>query len=349
MHVHIGHHFYGAGNFGDDIMLAGFLTALFDKDVKIHLTCCTPFDIESQRRRFPEIEWLPYTSEARQSAIKASHAWLGLGDTPFQSDSGPWFVQHLAEEAAWCRKYAVPMWFLGVGVNNQEVFDLYETQFLLSRVEGIWARDAASANSISQYFPKSRVAIGSDLANIYLRKQCVNTDKVAKSGVGICLHFEDPSKFDLPTLEAAILSLHDASVAWLIQEVREFDFSEKRLLKQFSKVLQQRLDLREPNYSTASIEELFRVWGDCDIVVSSRYHAALIQAWRGSRVAIIARNDKLRGLAEQIGCLPIENLTHADALGHAIAAATKADSMLLSSLADLAESSVSGWMIAAGV
>ena len=52
MRVHIGHHFYGAGNFGDDIMLAGFLTALFDKDVKIHLTCCTPFDIESQRQSF---------------------------------------------------------------------------------------------------------------------------------------------------------------------------------------------------------------------------------------------------------------------------------------------------------
>jgi polysaccharide pyruvyl transferase WcaK-like protein len=30
--------FYGAGNFGDDIMLAGFLTVLSDKDVKIHLT-----------------------------------------------------------------------------------------------------------------------------------------------------------------------------------------------------------------------------------------------------------------------------------------------------------------------
>ncbi len=349
MRVHIGHHFYGAGNFGDDIMLAGFLTALSDKEVKIHLTCCTPFDIESQRQRFPEVEWLSYTPEARQSAIKASHAWLGLGDTPFQSDCGPWFVQHLAEEAAWCRKHAVPMWFLGVGVNNQEVFDLPETQFLLSRVEGIWTRDASSANSISQHFPKPRIAVGADLANIYLRRQCVNRDKVSKSGVGLCLHFEDPRKFNLPTLETAILKLPDASVAWLIQEVREFDFSEKRLLKLFSEVLRQRLEMREPNYSTASIEELFKVWGDCDIVVSSRYHAALIQAWRGSRVAIIARNDKLRGLAEQIGCQPIENLAHPDALGRAIAAATRADSMLLNSLADLAESSVSGWMIAAGV
>jgi hypothetical protein len=72
----------------------------------------------------------------------------------------------------------------------------------------------------------------------------------------------------------------------------------------------------------------------CDIVVSSRYHAVLIQAWRGSRVAIIARNDKLR-LAEQIGCQPIENLAHP--IPGSCRSCYKADSMLLN-FNDLAES-----------
>ena len=32
MRIHLGHHFYGAGNLGDDLMLEGFLRALEEQE-----------------------------------------------------------------------------------------------------------------------------------------------------------------------------------------------------------------------------------------------------------------------------------------------------------------------------
>jgi len=199
MKVHIGHHFYGADNIGDDLMLAGFLQALPTNAVDLRFSCCSPFDLESQKRRSPQIEWLPYSPEVRQAAIAASDCWLGFGDTSFQSDTGEWFVDHLANEALWCKQRKLPMWFLGVGVNNREVFDLPQTKFLLDWVEGIWTRDVVSANYIADYFPRSKIRLGADLANIYLRYRATNLHCAAREmSVGLCLHFESRAKFDIP-------------------------------------------------------------------------------------------------------------------------------------------------------
>src|SRR5262245_9671031 len=114
--IHIGHHFFGAGNFGDDLMLQGFLDACAGREDTF--TCCMPFG--SQHRRFPRVEWRSYEAAAREQSVRDCDVWLGLGGTPFQSDSGPWFLEHLAEELELCRRFRKPMYFLGVGVGNRE-------------------------------------------------------------------------------------------------------------------------------------------------------------------------------------------------------------------------------------
>jgi hypothetical protein len=348
MRVHIGHHFYGAGNMGDDLMLAGFLQALPANAVDLKFSCCSPFDIVSQRQRFPQIEWLPYSPEVRQTAIANSDCWLGLGDTPFQSDSGEWFIDHLADEALWCKQHQLPMWFLGVGVNNREVFDLPQTKFLLDCVEGIWSRDVISANCIADYFPLSKIRLGADLANIYLRHRAKNLNYIAREmSIGLCLHFEDRAMFDIPMLEIAILNVPDRDFAWLIQEVRMLDFSEHCLYDMFSDQIKQRLEIREPHYAQASIEELLNIWGRPDVAVSSRYHAGLIQAWSGGRIALVARNQKLRGLAEQLDCPIIESVMEQGQLDTALDIAVQIEPQRLFTLAELAESSVLEWLEAA--
>ena len=65
MHLHIGHTFFGAGNIGDDLVLAGFLDGISGAP-GLRLTCGTRYDIASQRRRFPQIEWSVDTDASRR-------------------------------------------------------------------------------------------------------------------------------------------------------------------------------------------------------------------------------------------------------------------------------------------
>src|SRR4051812_39380881 len=108
--LHIGHHFFGSGNIGDDLMLAGFLEGV---PPGVRMTCASQ-TAAKQRARFPQVEWLPYDSASRAAAIEACDAWVGVGDTPFQVVVGTWFLDHLAEEVALCRRYGKPMFFIGV-------------------------------------------------------------------------------------------------------------------------------------------------------------------------------------------------------------------------------------------
>ena len=164
LHVHIGHHFFGAGNLGDDLMLAGFLAAARPAILsEMKLTCCIPHDAASQRLRFPEIEWLPYDDATRGAAIAQCDLWLGLGDTPFQVVVGSWFLDHLAQEAAACRRHGKPMFYLGVGVNEREVADEPRMRVLVGQAEQIWTRDEDSAAILRDLAGPGKVSGGSGL------------------------------------------------------------------------------------------------------------------------------------------------------------------------------------------
>src|SRR3954462_1504475 len=113
--IHLGHHFYGAGNLGDDFMLAGFLSAMRSLAVEATFTCCVPFALEPLQQRFPAITWLAYDATARSRAIRECDVWLGLGGSPFQHALSRWFVDHLIGEADLCTRERKPMFYLGVG------------------------------------------------------------------------------------------------------------------------------------------------------------------------------------------------------------------------------------------
>jgi hypothetical protein len=67
--------------------------------------------------------------------------------------------------------------------------------------------------------------------------------------------------------------------------------------------------------------------------VSSRYHALLVGAWRGSRLVAVQRNDKLAAAARSLGCRRLERIDDADRLRAAIDAATTVDRQILHALA----------------
>jgi hypothetical protein len=298
--IHIGHHFFGAGNLGDDLMLAGFLHACERRQTPLRLTCAVPLkNHASQRRRFPGVTWLNYSLQARLAAIAACDVWLGLGGTPFQSDRSNRFLDHLAQEADLCRTFGKPMFFLGVGVQNSAALLTAQAERVLGQAEAIWARDPRSADLLIKHGGAGKTMAAADLAHLCLRHK--ERVPVPPGTVGWVVHFERREMFAPEDLGAALAGIGGARAFWLVQEERRLDFSERTIYDMLPLPARQRVQLCAPDYATASMADLADAWPAVATVVSSRYHGALIAAWRGARLVVIERCDKLTGLAEQLG------------------------------------------------
>jgi polysaccharide pyruvyl transferase WcaK-like protein len=300
MHLHIGHHFFGAGNLGDDLMLAGFLRATQTQGAEVRLTCCIPWDRPAMRLRFPRVEWLPYDDTTRQQCIAECDAWLGLGDTPFQTSVGDWLLDHLVQEAQWCAAMGKRMFYLGVGVNDAAAARHAKTATLVRQATRIWTRDIQSAEWLRAFVPQGKVVIGSDLAHICLAGW--KFAEVAAGEIGIVLNFEDPAQYTLPALDRLVVGLSEHfKPRWLAQEVRALTGSECALYPQLDQTARDNIPLVVPDYAHApTARDLLAAWGDPGVMLTSRYHASLIGAWMGSRVVVFPRSEKVRSSALEL-------------------------------------------------
>ena len=310
--VHLGHHFYGAGNLGDDFMLAGFLTALRpgatahpgplspSLSPSLSLTCCVPQGHERLAQRFPEIRWLPYDEATRRAAIGACDAWLGLGGSPFQCAVSRWFVDHLETERRACAAARKPMFFLGVGGQDPAAYALPEIRAVCAQAEKIWTRDTATADTLARELPAARVAVAADLAHIFFE---TNPPPAAAPGrLTAVLNFDYAG---WPALDAALAAL-DAVPArervWLAQESRPLPGAEQWLYGQLPAGPQARWRLQIADTGEPALPAVLAQWPSGEWLFTSRFHAMLAGAWAGSHLVVIATNEKLRAAARDLGC-----------------------------------------------
>ncbi|MEZ5384397.1 MAG: polysaccharide pyruvyl transferase family protein [Prosthecobacter sp.] len=338
--VHIGHHFWGAGNVGDDFMLAGFLVEMRRAALPVRFTCCVPYDNERLARRHPEVEWKPYTLSDRWSAIKDADCWLGLGDTPLQIDSGDWLEQHLDMEREICECLNKPMYFLGVGVGNVDSLQRPKYKRLIKAAVHFWGRDEMSASWLDEA-SDGKASPGADMANILFAQ---HTSPLIERSTGYLMHFEDRSFFSEEGFLNLIKSHSDLSSLWLVQESRCLRWSEKALWQELPASVQAGLRMSEPRQDTDDIDELLDSWSMPEVLISSRYHGALLAAWSGSSVVIINRNDKLTGLARQLGITSVAALNDAELLIEAIRTSKAVSQESLRDLARKASCSVHEWL-----
>ena len=319
MRIHLGHHFYGAGNLGDDFMLAGFLAAMRTLAPTATFTCCVPFPLDPLRRRFPAITWLPCDQPTRARCIAECAAWLGLGGSPFQSALSRWFVDHLVSEAALCARAHKPMYFLGVGVQTSAELADPDVQRICAQAAAIWTRDVASAERLAALPSPPPIASAADLAHLFFRE----TPPPAASAGRLTL----VANFDYGAWpgQAAFLSAAQASVpglaiterVWLAQESRELPGAERALHRALPLAEQARWSLTIPDLLPSPAESLATTesptsaeslttalsrWPSGEWLVTARFHAALAGAWAGSKIAILATNEKLRAAAHELAC-----------------------------------------------
>ena len=300
-------------------MLAGFLAAMRTLAPTATYTCCVPFPLDPLRRRFPAITWLPSDEPTRARCIAECAAWLGLGGSPFQSALSRWFVDHLVSEAALCARAHKPMYFLGVGVQTSAELADPDVQRICAQAAAIWTRDAASAERLAALPSPPPIASAADLAHLFFRE----TPPPAASAGRLTL----VANFDYGAWpgQAAFLSAAQASVpglaiterVWLAQESRELPGAERALHHALPLAEQARWSLAIPDRLPSPAESLATAesptsaeslttalsrWPSGEWLVTARFHAALAGAWAGSKIAILATNEKLRAAAHELAC-----------------------------------------------
>jgi hypothetical protein len=288
--IHIGHHFFGAGNCGDDWMMAGFLSAL-PLDRAIRLTCCSPYPVAPLRDRFPQVEWLGYSPEIRHDAVAQCTTWLGLGGSPFQSAVSRWFIDHLVEEARFCAAADKPMYYLGIGGQDPAAYALPEVGRILGQAEHIWTRDGRTAEAIRRTGMSQPVSESADLAHLHFRTGIVPRAKPGR----LTAVFNFDYAAVPPQLQVMLQSLdrlQPAERVWAVQEERRLPGAELSLYEQLSEAQKLHWALRQ---------EALPSWPSGEWLLSSRYHAALAGAWAGSKGVVIALNEKLRSAADETG------------------------------------------------
>jgi hypothetical protein len=297
--IHLGHHFYGAGNLGDDFMLAGFLGAMRRLAPAAIFTCGVPFALEPLRRRFPRIHWSDASEASRREAIAACDVWLGLGGSPFQCAHSRWFIDHLVSEAAACEQAGKPMFFLGIGVQTAAELDEPDVRRLRAQAAGIWTRDLASAGRLSALPAGGPIAAAADLAHVFFQE---NRPPPAQSGrVTIVANFDFGAWPGQAACLQAVATLPATEHVWLAQESRALPGAELALHAALEPPARARWKLVVPEDSGAPLPAVLARWPSGEWLVTARYHAAMAGAWSGSKVVVVATNEKLRAAAQELG------------------------------------------------
>jgi tRNA (mo5U34)-methyltransferase len=337
--LHIGHRFWGAGNIGDDWMLAGFLCAVKLRGQKFRVTCCVHHNsLDSMRLRFPQVEWFGMDVDVREALISDADVWLGLGSTPFQSDAGTAILDHIVEDLELCQRCGTPVYFLGVGAEGPEACRLPQTSWVLDQARHLWVRDRLSATLLGDVAGgRTRITQAADLAHIYFDSLPATEDNRPFGNVGLVINVERAEQLDFAELSKFILLHNSSQIRWIAQEVRSLQVSEVCLWEKFTPGLRERLIPAIPDYQGGTLESFLPLYAGLTALLSTRYHSTLAAAWRGVAVSVYARSRKMDGLVSQLGCATCESLTNAEKITEGLANAKPIMSSLLREAARTAQ------------
>jgi hypothetical protein len=296
--IHLGHHFYGAGNLGDDFMLAGFLGALRPLAPAATFTCSVPFPLAPLRLRFPEITWLPDDEPTRRDCISACDVWLGLGGSPFQSAQSRWFIDHLVSDAATCARAGKPMFFLGIGVQTGAELHEPDVRRLVAQAAGIWTRDAGSAEKLRALPSSGPVTAAADLAHVFF--QDTPPPPAQRGRVTAVANFDFGTWPGQAACLDAIATLGATEHCWLAQESRPLPGAEHALFTALTPAIRERWQLASPEQPGAPLRDVIARWPSGEWLITARYHAAMAGVWSGSKIVVVGTNEKLRAAAHEL-------------------------------------------------
>jgi Polysaccharide pyruvyl transferase len=326
--------FFGAGNLGDDLMLAGLLRGLEELghrvgddaargDAQPRIIGVSAHDLPSQARRFPSIQWLAPVEACQhwESHDPGAWAWVGVGGTPFQVLSGPWMAQFLTEQSVMWSRFARRV-MIGIGAEREAADDAAVYAPLARQMDLIVTRDDATAELLRTKFDvwPDRVLAAADLGHLAFplafpleppRAFPMSIDRPRTHGLGVIAASYTLARHEVEALgewirDRSVDRIADSRrVAWLVNDVRLAQGMERHALgvlaDRFGSDWRARVRLCVPPYEDGTITELLEPTASCQTVLSARYHGLLASAWLGARVAGFGGASKVSALARDLG------------------------------------------------
>lgn len=164
--------YYGAGNFGDDIMLEAFCKELLQKDPNVKITILKMFNKELKINLDKRIKVINYYKVTKASGhifkmlVRFYDMFLWVGGTCFTDQDGDGFYGYM--KLAIDKK--VKIGYVGVGIGKLTIKERIEkTNYLINKCSFISLRDEGSFNYVKDKFPnKENVYLTEDLAYLFV-------------------------------------------------------------------------------------------------------------------------------------------------------------------------------------
>ena len=305
--VAVGFDFWGHGNIGDDLMIAGFQKALSSyQGVQFKTNIATNYFIESQLIRFPQISWHRKLPDNAPNQVAGIHStWVGPGATPFQLTCGDYVLKYFLEQLPYIKTFDRKC-LVNVGAEQEIEPEKEKFSLVANSFDKISTRDQHSADILIKTLgvPKSKVYVGADLANIILADYLGSNISVKKKfNLGVIIAGDTLADEDIAAVKDFLMNRW-RSTMFIAGDVREIGRHECHIYKQMIADLgwwaKRKLILGVPDYMNGDLCALLSPINNCASIISSRYHGILIAAWLGCKVAAIARSSKIPPLAKDL-------------------------------------------------
>jgi polysaccharide pyruvyl transferase WcaK-like protein len=314
MEAFLGFDFYGSGNVGDDLMLAGFLNLCSEFDFTFN--CVVPRSVSLLSQRFPEVNWLQDSEYDREEVLSESDMWVGVGDTPFSDRQSSWLLDYVVDQVDLCKRHGNPMYMIGVGAEKELLTSIHRPKAskIIESVKRIVTRDRISLRILEKVWNNhsylDKIVQGVDLANFYLVNSCLD-GMIDRGKIGICYWDEDYNSEQRLFLKDLLNILRERGydVEFFANETRPQ--YERRIYRDLVGFwgwlgIHTKSSFYCPGYvSSSTINELISHYKRYDVVVASRYHALLTAAWMGKRCVGIDNRSKTAALAASLGITAI--------------------------------------------
>jgi hypothetical protein len=352
MKVFLGFDFYGAGNVGDDLMLAGFLDVASEY-LPAQFICIIPYNVISQQLRFPMVQWMSASKAVRNEIISTCDAWVGVGDTPFQLIGGKCYINKFVQEIKLIK--GLKNYLIGVGaehnfINEREIINIF-----LNSIRHVWTRDDTTANILINdlEYSQGKVTIGSDLANIILQSifsEIVNSNINRPYKLGVSFYVEKLCNNDIAQLKKFLVNFSkEGSVLFFANETRKYKYFEHGIYNKMFGGLKSLLkkpfvEYYAPDYNSVNIKGLVGHFKDIEVVMSSRYHVLLAAAWAGCKITALSRSSKIDTLTRELDISIVHYPFTVDKLMKGYYKAKNIKKSLLERKANIAKSSINDFL-----
>lgn len=323
------HGYYGAGNFGDDIILLSIIKSLYQKFSNINVTVISrdAAPIPKGNYKFDVVS--RYDLKKMISVIKNSDMFILGGGGIFHDYSGVDLSNHFNERDRGIDYYSVPLEIAyllgkptmayGIGVGplfNEETVKNLKT--VLNWINVISVRDEKSREILKKIDPNCNVTTIVDPAvNLYKAQRSIKSPddlKKVKPAVGICLRNWFFSKKEQGLFINQMAQISDYICNKYGYKVVLFPFNvsktDKTLLNSVYENVKNKQKIRV--FQQNSLQETMKLIEGMKFIIGMRLHSLVVSTSRGIPAIGISYDNKVKNYMDLVGlkefCLPVKEI-----------------------------------------